>query len=338
MENGRFFYFVNGISRSGACRYSEEPYFDQAGTTALSLLILPNLLFYRLFVKTTLLALLSSAVILSCANIYPQQHRDHLSDAAYGLKNVQDSARTKVWWFHGETETTREGITADLEAFKQMGVGGVVYYDQSHGKAEKALPGFSPEWWKALRFAAEEAKRLKLTFELHLSNGYVAGGPWITYENSMKRLTATETFIQGGAPVAAKLEAPVNPHGFYRDVAVLAFPAPSGAGASSRTEGARITSNLPGFDAQTLFDPQTTSLTKIPSKEEGVYINLEFPHEFTARSITYEVRPKGKATSSATNVPGRCWSCDHSRQVKVDNKSMNAFPISVLSAIGTTPW
>ena len=27
-----------------------------------------------------------------------------------------DSTRTKVWWFHGETETTREGITADLEA------------------------------------------------------------------------------------------------------------------------------------------------------------------------------------------------------------------------------
>ena len=27
--------------------------------------------------------------------------------------NHQDSTRTKVWWFHGETETTREGITAD---------------------------------------------------------------------------------------------------------------------------------------------------------------------------------------------------------------------------------
>lgn len=41
-----------------------------------------------------------------------------------------DSTRTKVWWFHGETETTREGITADLEAYKRAGIGGVVYYDQ----------------------------------------------------------------------------------------------------------------------------------------------------------------------------------------------------------------
>lgn len=54
--------------------------------------------------------------------------------------NPQDSTRTKVWWFHGETETTREGITADLEAYKRGGVGGVVYYDQAHGKGEMPFP------------------------------------------------------------------------------------------------------------------------------------------------------------------------------------------------------
>ena len=43
-----------------------------------------------------------------------------------------------MWWFFGETETTREGITADLETFKEAGVGGVVYYDHVHGKGEGA--------------------------------------------------------------------------------------------------------------------------------------------------------------------------------------------------------
>lgn len=28
-----------------------------------------------------------------------------------------DDCRTKLWWFHGETETTNEGIDADLKAF-----------------------------------------------------------------------------------------------------------------------------------------------------------------------------------------------------------------------------
>ena len=49
---------------------------------------------------------------------------------AEGFDHPQDIALTKVWWFFGETETTREGITADLEAFKEAGVCGVIYYDQ----------------------------------------------------------------------------------------------------------------------------------------------------------------------------------------------------------------
>ena len=72
------------------------------------------------------------------------------STLSVGFDNPQDSARTKVWWFHGETVGTHEGITADLEAFKQQGVGGVVYYDQVHGNGDGAFKVFSPEWWDVL--------------------------------------------------------------------------------------------------------------------------------------------------------------------------------------------
>lgn len=72
--------------------------------------------------------------------------------------NPPDDTRTKVWWFHGETPTTREGIDADLREFKAKGVGGVVYYDQVHSKAPGALPSMSPEWWEMLKYAAQRAK------------------------------------------------------------------------------------------------------------------------------------------------------------------------------------
>lgn len=39
----------------------------------------------------------------------------------------------------------------------------------------------------ATDFSASEAKRLGLTFEVNVSNGYVAGGPWITKKLSMQR-------------------------------------------------------------------------------------------------------------------------------------------------------
>jgi hypothetical protein len=229
-----------------------------------------------------------------------------LADALSGFEQVQDAARTKTWWFHGETETTREGITADLEAFRRAGIGGVVYYDQTHGPMTDASDAFSPEWWEMLRFSAEEAEQVGLSFELNVSNGFVAGGPWITNEYSMKRLAATERLIRGGQPVEIELEKPLNRHNYSKDVAVLAFPAPEGGGVSSLTEPVRITSNTPGIDLDNLFDPKSTALSRIPSPEDGgaVCIDLEFEAGFTARSISYEVRPRGKATTSATNIPG----------------------------------
>ena len=77
--------------------------------------------------------------------------------------NPHHGARTKVWWFHGETTTTKEGIDADLRAFKEAGLGGVVYYDQTHGSEEGAIASMSPEWWDMLKYAARRAKELGLS-------------------------------------------------------------------------------------------------------------------------------------------------------------------------------
>lgn len=100
----------------------------------------------------------------------------------------RQEARTKVWWFHGETITTCEGIDADLEAFKAAGIGGVVFYDQTHGTEQGAFPALSQQWWDMLKHAALKAKKLGLTFEIAASNGYVTGGPWVTSEMGMKEI------------------------------------------------------------------------------------------------------------------------------------------------------
>ena len=90
----------------------------------------------------------------------PAAHSPEYDRLYNGFLNPQDTARTKVWWFHGETEGTHQGITADLEAFRQAGVGGVVYYDQVHGNGEGAAQVFTPEWWDEIVFSAQEAQRL----------------------------------------------------------------------------------------------------------------------------------------------------------------------------------
>lgn len=189
-----------------------------------------------------------------------------IREALAAFRSPEDGTRTKVWWFHGETPTTREGITADLEAFKAAGVGGVVYYDQVHGDGAGALDAFSPQWWEMLKFSALEAKRLGLSFEINLSNGYVAGGPWITPETGMQRLCSSEAIVRGGErPV---LNAP-SAQSWWQDVAVLAFPVhpeewldlPMGSGAAAAPAG------------------------------------------FTARSITYTAPKARKSRNGAMNYP-----------------------------------
>ena len=193
--------------------------------------------------------------------------------------SVPDSTRTKVWWFHGETETTREGITADLEAFKQAGVGGVVYYDQVHGTAEEADSVFSQGWWETLKFSAAEAKRLGLTFEISLSNGYVAGGPWVTKEMSMKRLCHSEKEVKGGTQFDDVLPAPSSDE--YWDVKTLAFPIPEQVEWKQRL----LIDERMRFDAPTL-------------------LTYDMGEAFTARSLTYSEYNPSKPPTLCMNWPG----------------------------------
>lgn len=196
-----------------------------------------------------------------------QARADGIQDALERFRQPDDAARTKVWWFHGETETTREGITADLEAYKAAGIGGVVYYDQVHGSAENALDALSPAWWDMLKFAAAEARRIGLSFEINLSNGYVAGGPWISKEYSMQRLVSADTLVRGGRHLDTPLPRPSSDD-WSAEVAVLAFPVDAAAWRSVPMDG-----------------------------------QLDFDAPFNACSITYTA-PKGpKARSSAMNYP-----------------------------------
>lgn len=202
-----------------------------------------------------------------------------------GFVQPQDSARTKVWWFFGEGPTTREGITADLEAFKQQGVGGVVYYDQVHGNGEDADELFSPKWWSNLVFAAQEAKRLGLVFDINIGNGYVAGGKWITPDHAMQRLEVSERLVEGGAPISVKLPLTRRGRYWHRDVAVYAIPydeALLGDSHLLKAERTTIPSEVAKGDAQVTYD---------------------FGRSFTARSVTYESTPHGKARTSSMQVP-----------------------------------
>ena len=215
-------------------------------------------------------------IILVCAISISAQTVEEMYSA---FEQVPDTARTKTWWFHGENITTREGITADLEAFKVAGLQGVVYYDQQHGPgAEGALKAMSPEWWQMLKFAGQEAMRLGLSFDINISNGYVCGGPWITPELSMQIVRSSEVIIKGGEHFKGKL--PEADKRELEDIAVLAFP-------------------ILKADHQTI-----KCLPDGYTAEKSMTIPLaSFKEPFTARSLSYNMEGWSKGAQSIVNIP-----------------------------------
>jgi hypothetical protein len=221
------------------------------------------------------------------------------------------SAKPIVWWFWGETVTADHGITQDLEALKRVGFGGVVIYEQVFTDRPGALKSLSPEWLEKVRFAAAECARLGMTLEVNSGDGYVAGGPWITPALGMQRLVASRIEIDGGKPAALTLPMPPTNLGYYEDVAVFAFPTPSGGG-STAMPTPECSSIPAGIDLKQLFDSDDAKLQDLKGPADGspVLIQMDYGRPATARSITYSTKCKLKALVIATQTPAS-WADDN---------------------------
>ncbi len=153
-----------------------------------------------------------------------------------GFLNPPDSARPQTWWHWMNGNITRAGITADLEAMKQIGLGGATIVNVDCGIPRGPVAFMSPEWRADFKFAVQEADRLDLKLCVENCAGWSSsGGPWNSVTNAMQRLTSSETRIRGPVVFDAVLPQPPMTLGFYRDIAVLAFKAPVEADRVSST-------------------------------------------------------------------------------------------------------
>lgn len=161
------------------------------------------------------------------------------------------AARPWTYWFWINGNISKKGITADLEAMKRVGIGGVLWMEVS-GPAwapDGSVTPLSPQWHDCMQWALRECKRLGLEFDLTLDFGYGSGGPHITPELSMQKLYWSETVVEAGKTVSlstlpkpriekklsawlrpgvefpAKVRERIEKTDSYRDVAVLAIPA-----------------------------------------------------------------------------------------------------------------
>ncbi len=151
-------------------------------------------------------------------------------------------------WFHSmSSNMSKEGITKDLEAMAAIGLKGFTLFHVSQGVAHGDVKFMTEEHVDMLEHLAKEAERLDLDYALHNADGWSSsGGPWVTPEMSMKELVFSETYVPGGA-VRVNLPEPHSREGFYRDVAVIAYPTLEAEKLDLTLEPV-ITSSSRGFD------------------------------------------------------------------------------------------
>jgi hypothetical protein len=146
-------------------------------------------------------------------------------DLAKNFAAPPPSARPWVYWFPLDGNISSTGITADLEAMKRVGIGGVLYMETDQGAPKGPAAFAGPLWRDLFKHIYSEAHRLGLEVNMNNDAGWCgSGGPWITPELSMQRIVWTETNIVGGQRFDGVLAQPKANKDFYRDIAVFAYP------------------------------------------------------------------------------------------------------------------
>ena len=142
-----------------------------------------------------------------------------------GFANVPMANRPWCYWWWVNGHVDKETITADLEAMKRLGFGGLLMFDsrgywddEDHVVNPKPEIGFmSPEWQEYVVHAIREAARLGLRFTMNMSSsGGKLDGPWEVGADAPKRLVCR--YYRPEDAAAAKL--PAEGMDFYHDIAV----------------------------------------------------------------------------------------------------------------------
>lgn len=155
--------------------------------------------------------------------------RQNMPTEEQSVRYTADDARPWTFWYWMYGAVTPEGITADLEAMKQVGLGGAYLMPikgvgqgaEYEGQAQQ----LTPEFWEMVDHSMKEAKRLGLRLGMHICDGFaLAGGPWIAPQESMQKIVWSDTIIRGGNIERLPLPQLESYEGYSEDIATYAIP------------------------------------------------------------------------------------------------------------------
>ena len=222
-------------------------------------------------------------------------------------------SRPETWFHIIGGNASKAGLTADLEALKEAGFGGIQFFHGQYGKAEawegvaEQIPCLSAKWDDLVRYAADECERLGLTFKMQNCPGWsMSGGPWIAPSNAMRKLVYARRDVEG---VCCVPEIPVSPKfrdadSDWSDICYLAFPTPLG---DSAGEGVLhpVTIETNGNVRIVRFaKPVTIRTLELPSSRQ---LSRPWPYNLDLRITLEAETAEGWRMVSDARYPQGCW-------------------------------
>lgn len=140
--------------------------------------------------------------------------------------NPPPSSGVYTWWHWMNGNITKDGITRDLEAMKANGIAGYQLFEAGSGIPIGPVESISDKWTELVLHTLKESERLGLEFAMHNCPGWSSsGGPWITLDKAMQKVTWSEILLTGGKQICMELPVPKHLFDYYIDTYCLAIPA-----------------------------------------------------------------------------------------------------------------
>ena len=112
---------------------------------------------------------------------------------------TQETKPWTRWWWHGSA-VDRQNLTSELEALRDVGIGGVeitpIY--GVRGEETRFIPFLSESWVAMLGHALREAQRLDLGVDMATGTGWPFGGPWIDETNAPGTISHRTWTLEAG--------------------------------------------------------------------------------------------------------------------------------------------
>ena len=239
-----------------------------------------------------LLIVLPYFLINSCTRV-TQIPQEKFNTIVSQFQKPADDNTVWCYWYWINDDISKEGITKDLLAMKEAGIGGALIGNINPAGVDGKVALFSDLWWECMVHAVTEGHRIGVDIGVFNCPGWSqSGGPWVKSDMAMRYLTYSELKVSGPGKVEVQL---IQPKNEFQDTHTLAFKTLVSEKRRMKELIESVNSNIQKINTSELIDGDTaTSISFNKSRFAEVSFEFNFKEKITARK--FSITPASQLT------------------------------------------